>query len=43
MGLRGINDADDSKLSTFAEDILKIEINGPDVRSTLTLSVHDTC
>ncbi|EXF77740.1 interferon-induced GTP-binding protein Mx1 [Colletotrichum fioriniae PJ7] len=30
MGLRGINDADDSKLSTFAEDILKIEINGPD-------------
>ncbi|KXH42390.1 interferon-induced GTP-binding protein Mx1 [Colletotrichum salicis] len=29
MGLRGVNDGDDSKLSTFAEDILKIEINSP--------------
>ncbi|KAK1635079.1 interferon-induced GTP-binding protein Mx1 [Colletotrichum phormii] len=39
MGLRGVNDGDGSKLSTFAEDILEIEINGPDQHHLTVIDV----
>ncbi|OHE94729.1 interferon-induced GTP-binding protein Mx1 [Colletotrichum orchidophilum] len=39
MGLRGVGGGDDCKLSTFAEDVLKIEISGPDQHHLTVIDV----
>lgn len=41
MGIRAVDDdVDGNGLNTFSEDILKIEISGPEVRTPVSRPVH---
>ncbi|KAL2876183.1 hypothetical protein SGCOL_008544 [Colletotrichum sp. CLE4] len=39
IGLRGLNDGDNPKLSTFVEDVSKIEVNGPNQNQLIIIDI----